>query len=111
MRRSSRPLPEIHPPEIDVEDGDDRDDPGDPVAGDIDAQREAAKNALKAVQDQALRNFDNAKVTGLGGGPDALAEMQKRLDAMVAKLPRAERQKAEKEASAWTDKIRVGEGP
>jgi TPR repeat protein len=35
----------------------------------------------------------------------------KTLDAMVAKLPRAERQKAEKEASAWTDKIRVGEGP
>ena len=35
----------------------------------------------------------------------------KTLDAMVAKLPQAERRKATAEASAWADKIRVGEAP
>jgi TPR repeat protein len=35
----------------------------------------------------------------------------KSLDEMVAKLPQAERRKAVAEASAWNDKIRVGEAP
>jgi len=35
----------------------------------------------------------------------------KTLDDMVAKLPKAQRLKAEAEASSWTDRIQVGEAP